>query len=199
MGFRVPQGTVLTQALSDIDLAAERAKLQFEKPDKQLPQYVTGARAVLLVNGKPVGAAFDVSYNVSTQFTEIRTIAQFLPWELVPGQMMIKASLKRVMNPDRTFGGDGLYSTIQAVLHQPYSSLEVRDRLGNLLFYAKGMFSDIQGSITSNQLGVESIQFIGYYWRENVSQEYEPEGKTPGQAFQERFTKNSLVKRISGF
>lgn len=190
------------EIISDLDVAQQRRSAESDalfgkRASPTFPEFGTGSRAKLLINGKTIGAALQVSYSVSANITEVRTIDQFLPWELVPGQMSIKASLRRVVTPNRTLGGDALYTTMQAYLHQPYASIEIRDRLGNLQFYAKGMFTDMQCDIQAGQLTVEGVSFVGYYWRENVRQDFTP---TPEDIFSQaanRFTQNSLVKRIT--
>ena len=179
---------------NDIEVAKKRTEEEKKALTKGykspvFPEFGTGARAKLLVNGKTIGAALQVSYSVSANITEVRTIDQFLPWELVPGQMSIKASLRRIVNPNRTLGGDALYTTMQAYLHQPYASIEIRDRLGNLQFYAKGMFTDMQCDIQSGQLSVEGVSFVGYYWRENVKQDFTPQPESFGQKIANRFKK----------
>lgn len=193
----IPNIPILSQALSDLDIAAERVKAVAKNPTGTLPDYFTGARAKLMINGNTIGAALEVSWTVNSSIQEIRTIDNFLPVELVPGQMSIKATLKRVVDPRRTLGGDGLYPTIQSYLHQPYAQIEIRDRLGTTIFLAKGMFTDLQGSVSNGQLGIESLSFVGYYWRENVSQEFnpDPQGVT---ALSSTFSKNSLPQRTGG-
>jgi len=196
--WKTAQNTVL----GDLYIAKERTAQEYDalnsgRKSPVFPEYSSGARAKLLVNGKTIGAALQVSYSVSANFTEIRTIDQFLPWEIVPGQMSIKANLKRIVSPNRTLGGDGLYTTMQAYLHQPYASIEIRDRLGNLQFYAKGMFTDMQCDIQSGQLSVEGATFIGYYWRENVKQDFSPEALTEAEKLKKKISQNSLVKKIS--
>lgn len=187
---------------NDIEIAKKRTDEEVNALAKGyrspvFPEFGTGARAKLLINGKTIGAALQVSYSVSANITEVRTIDQFLPWELVPGQMSIKASLRRIVNPNRTLGGDALFTTMQAYLHQPYASIEIRDRLGNLQFYAKGMFTDMQCDIQSGQLSVEGVSFVGYYWRENVKQDFAPKPEDLTTKVKNRFTQHSLVKRIS--
>lgn len=188
--------------LNDIQIAKKRQEAEkdalfggYKSP--VFPDFGSGSRAKLLINGKTIGAALQASYSVSANITEVRTIDQFLPWELVPGQMTIKASLRRIVNPNRTLGGDALYTTMQAYLHQPYASIEIRDRLGNLQFYAKGMFTDMQCDIQAGQLTVEGVSFVGYYWRENVKQDYSAKPEDFQSKIKNAFTQNSLVKRIS--
>lgn len=188
----------LVEAFDDPKIAFERAKLLNENPDAKLPEYFSGARCKLLINGNTIGAALEVNWSVTAQMTEIRTIDNFAPIEIVPGQMSISASLKRVVDPRRTLGGDGLYSTMTSYLHQPYASIEVRDRLGNVIFLARGMFTNLRGSVSNGQLGVESVDFVGYYWRENVNQEFSPQKQSLLSNLKDRFTKNSLVKKFGG-
>lgn len=203
MGLRARNGLTtaqspLTEALVDTELALRRAKIQIADPTAMLPEYFSGARCKLLIDGKTIGAALEVSWSVSGQMVEVRTIDNFAPTEIVPGQMGIKMSLKRVVDPRRTLGGDGLYSTMTSYLHQPYASVEVRDRMGNVIFLARGMFTDLKGSVSNGQLGVESVDFIGYYWRENVSQEFSPQKQGFLDNLKDRFTKNSIVKKFGG-
>lgn len=195
--------TFANPVIGDLEIAAERTAEEARALAKGykspvFPEFSTGARAKLLINGKTIGAALQASYSVSASVTEVRTIDQFLPWEIVPGQVTIKANLRRIVNPNRTLGGDALFTTMQAYLHQPYASLEIRDRLGNLQFYAKGMFTDLQCDIQAGQLTVEGVTFVGYSWRENVNQEfsvYRPGGFV--DAVKKRFSQNSLVKQVS--
>lgn len=196
MGFRLRPNANFQPFFSDAQLAVQRADLINEDPLAVLPEYFSGARCKLLVNGKTIGAALEVNWSVTSQMTEIRTIDNFAPTELVPGQMSIAASLKRIVDPRRTLGGDGLYSTMTSYLHQPYSSIEVRDRLGNVIFLARGMFTSLRGGVSNGQLGVESVEFVGYYWRENVNQEFSPKKLSFGDRLLGRFTKNSLVKKL---
>jgi len=188
-----------TKVTSDIELALERAKIKADKKlTHQLPEYFSGARAILTVNGQRIGAAMEVSYSVSVDHTELRTIDSSLPWELIPGQIKIKASLRRIISPDRSLAGDGLFTTITSSLHTPYSSIELRDRTGNIIFYAKGSFTEIQGSVQNGQLGVESVSFVGYYWKENVRQEFNPAGQGLGDRLKGVISQNSLVRRVFG-
>ena len=187
--------------LGDLDIALKRTEKEIDALVKGykspvFPELSSGGRAKLTINGKTIGAALEVSYSVTANVTEVRTIDQFLPWEIVPGQMMIKASLKRIVDPSRSLGGDGLYSTIQSYLHQPYASLEIRDKLGNVIFYARGMFTDIQGSFQAGQMSVEGVSFIGYYWRENTIQDFYPEPKNALERIGDQFKQNSVAKKF---
>lgn len=157
----------------------ERTKAEISAFDRgevlpKFPEYFTGARAIIWVNQKKVAAAMDVSWSVSIDTKELRTIDSYMPWELIPGQTKVTATLRQVMHPDRTVTSQGLFTIIGAVLHTPYASIEVRDKLGNPMFFAKGMFTDLEGNVGTGSLGIESVRFMGYYWRQNDQQNFDP-------------------------
>jgi hypothetical protein len=141
---------------------------------RMYPTFASGARAVIKVNGSKVAAALEVTWSVSIEHTELRTIDTQMPWELIPGQITVEASLRRLINPDRTAPGDHLFTVLQAALHTPTAEIEIRDRLGNPLFVAKGSFVSWQGQLNTGQLGIESVRFKGLYWRDNTQQSYNP-------------------------
>lgn len=184
---------------NDADLAIQRANIITEAinknlPTPNLPKFFTGARCKILINGLPVGVAMEVNWSVSADWDEIRTIDAFVPWELTPGQMTINASLRRVIDPLKPAASDGLYSTLQSYLHQPYASIEIRDRVSNVIFYARGIFTNLKGSVSVGSVGVESVDFVGYYFRENVVQRFSPEKKSFPDDISDRFN-NSAIKR----
>ena len=153
----------------------EREAYVYSKEMPKFPEYFTGARAIIWVNQKKIAAAMDVSWNVSIDTKELRTIDSYMPWELIPGQTKVTASLRQIMHPNRTVTSQGLFTIIGAVLHTPYATIEVRDKLGNVMFFAKGMFTDLEGSVGTGALGIESVRFTGYYWRQNDQQSFDPE------------------------
>jgi hypothetical protein len=160
-----------------VDLATERYKLEYANRNNNVmfPEYATGARSIIYINDQRIAAALDVSYSVNIEGSEIRTIDAQLPWELVPGQISIEASLRRIVHPSVTMTSEHLFTIITAALHTPYASLKIQDKLGNLLFFAKGSFTSLQGQVAVGQTNIESVRFQGYYWRQNDAQLFIPE------------------------
>jgi hypothetical protein len=195
---------------SDLEIALERAKIEIAAAKSGekipvLPEFATGARSVIYVNQKKVAAALDVSWSVNVESFDIRTIDSQLPWETIPGQISIEASLRRFIHPDRTAAGDHLFTIIQAALHTPVAALEVRDRLGNLLFFARGSFTSLQGQVSVGQMGTVSVKFQGYYWRQNDQQYFDPDmkaydaGERMAKALKARAgALNSLTSQFTG-
>jgi hypothetical protein len=164
----------------ETQIALERAKIELENLNKAItfPEFATGARSVIYVNDVRIAAALDVSYSVNIEHTELRTIDSQLPWELIPGQISIEATLRRIVHPDTTVTQDNLFTIIQAALHTPYAGLKIQDKLGNVLFYAKGSFTSLQGNIAVGQANIETVRFQGYYWRQNDAQAFYPVAAT---------------------
>lgn len=158
-------------------LALERGKLALANATtgKMLPEFATGARSIIYINDQRIAAALDVSYSVNIDTNELRTIDSQMPWELIPGQISVEATLRKVVHPSVTVTSEHLFTVITAALHTPYASLKVQDKLGNVLFFARGSFVSLQGSVAVGQTNIESVRFQGYYWRQGDSQMFIPE------------------------
>jgi hypothetical protein len=184
MANGVTDGLSSAWEMSDQALALARGNLEIADAkhgrNRKYPEYVTGARAVIKVNNKKVAAALNVSWSVSIEHTENRTIDSQMPWELMPGQVTVEAQLRRIIHPDTTAPNDHLFTVLQAGLHTPTATIIVSDRLGNPLFTAKGNFTSWSGDISAGAVGIESVRFKGIYWRDNTQQYYDPEVESKG-------------------
>lgn len=160
-------------------LAFERAKIYSEAVGKDrqpvLPEYSTGARSVIYVNNQKIGVALECTWSVSIEHIENRTIDANVPWELIPGQATIQMTMRRIIHPRSTAASSHLFTTIQAALHTPSATVEVKDRLGIPLFVAIGSFTQLNGSTSVGQTSIESVRFQGYYWQQNDQQTFDPQ------------------------
>ncbi|CAB5221512.1 hypothetical protein UFOVP244_183 [uncultured Caudovirales phage] len=164
---------------------------------KHIPKYGSGARSLIKVAGKALGVALDFRWSVSAQATEIRTIDTNLPWDLVPGQITITASLNQIHDPTQSLEQYGLFSTMQAMVHQPYVEIQVLDASLINIFFARGMFTAVNGNISRGQLTSISASFQGVMYQHNVVQEFEPYSKA-GDALEMVGSGMKLLKSISG-
>jgi hypothetical protein len=159
----------------DLELAIERAKLVADPTNtKQLPEYSTGARSKIRINGQLLGAATDVSWNVEANMEPLQTIDSYMPLELLPHQCLVRAELSSFIHPDYSPASQHMFTTLQAYLHTPTATLEVVDRLGNLIFAARGSFTSVRGNISVKQVSKFSASFLGYYFRDLTQQAYSP-------------------------
>lgn len=178
----------------DTKIAIKRGQLEWENrhSNKKFPEFASGARSVIYINEQRIAAALDVSYSVNIESTELRTIDAQLPWELIPGQISIEATLRRVVHPSNTVTQEHLFTIITAALHTPYAALKIQDKLGNTLFFAKGSFTSLQGQVAVGQTNIESVRFQGYYWRQNDSQSFYPDPAASGGSMLLRLSKAKL-------
>lgn len=166
---------------------------------KTLPKYSSGARSLIRVGGKPLGVALDFKWNIQVQTTEIRTIDTNLPWDLVPGQIQITGTLNQILDPTQSIEQYGIFSTAQAMVHQPYVELQVLDALGISIFFAKGMFTSVNGSVSKGQLTNISANFQGVIWQHNVFQDFTPYSKLGDALEILNLGKKALSKYSGGF
>jgi hypothetical protein len=163
-----PLSDPLIQANKDV-VAAKQAN-----PNAQFPTYSSGARSFIKVAGKPLGVCLDFRWQITIATSEIRSIDTNLPWDLVPGQISISATLNEIMDPRTSAEHQGLFHTIQSSMHQPYVEMEITDFTGASLFFARGMFVNLTGSVARGQLSSFSVGFVGVAYQHNVYQEFKP-------------------------
>lgn len=167
--------SVLSDIISDLDLITERAKIIADPTNtKQLPEYATGARTKIRINGQLIGAATDITYSVEPNFEPLQTIDNYMPVEILPHQCVVRAELRSFIHPDLSPAGSHMFTILQAYLHTPTATLEIVDRLGNLIFAARGSFTGMRGNISVRSVGNMTVSFLGYYWRDFTQQDYSP-------------------------
>ena len=166
------------------DLAAD-ASNPFGDPAKQ-PQMSTGGRAYIVVAGKPLALAQKVAWRISTSYEEIRTVDTHLSWDIVPGQTSISVTLGELVDPLQPAETEGTWATVASVIHQPIIELEIFDKLGERMFFARGMFVSMSQDIGMGALASRSLEFVGITYASNVSQSFKPYADTNkvAEAFQ---------------
>ena len=161
----------LGQSFSD---AAERDKALGKNPAVTLPQYFSGARAYVTISGELLAVCQDFNYTLDFAPEETRTIDTHVPWDVSVGQVSIRASLRQLVDPSESPESQGLWSNMASIIHQPLIELEVFDKLGQKMFYARGMFTRISGSVTIGALSNRNIDFVGTAYAHNVTQSFVP-------------------------
>ena len=131
-------------------------------------KFAAGARTVLRINGKPVGFATAVSWNISTLFSEIRTVDDYLPYELAPTLVSVEGTIGSLHVPG--FGATAALqqADVRSFLFQRYVNIEVRDRTTNqLLFYTdKAIITSRSENITSENLATTTLTFKAIGWKD---------------------------------
>jgi hypothetical protein len=125
-------------------------------------KYVSGARVILRVNGKLCGFAFGVSWRINTAATEITTIDDYFPYEIVPQRITVEGTISALHIPGTSAGTELWQADVANFLFQQYISIEVRDSATDqLLFYTnKAMIISRQEDIR-----VDSLASVQLSWR----------------------------------
>ena len=173
--FGAPGGTLgkleaSTKALADkLDpFSAESKKIG------QIPFYSTGARALVKLGGTPLGVTTDIRWSVSYNSTPIQTIDTPFPWDIDVGAVTITATLGQIIDPTKGPEADGLFAIMQSAVHQPLVEMQILDASGTSIFFARGMFTAVNGSIGRGQTGTWSCQFTGIAYQHYTAQSFKP-------------------------
>lgn len=144
------------------------------KKKGEVPFYFTGARALVKYGGKPLGITTDIRWSISYNATPIQTIDTPFPWDIDVGVVSISATLGQIIDPTKGPEADGLFAIMAAAVHQPMIEMQVLDASGTSVFFARGMFTAVNGNIGRGQVGAWSCQFTGVAYQQYVSQQFKP-------------------------
>ena len=144
---------------------------------KPIAKYLSGARCVLRMNGKIIGFAFGISWNIKTEVTEIETIDDYLPYELAPQRISVSGNISGFRIPGSGPTQSLLQADILSFLHQRYIEIEVRDsQTDNLIFLTKkALITGRSESIKSDALADMNLSFKAIGWADEKAPE-EPQG-----------------------
>lgn len=135
---------------------------------KPMAKYHSGARCILRVNGEIVGFAFNISWNINTQATEIKTVDDYLPYELAPSRIEVNGSIGGFRIPGSSPTQKFIQPDILSFLHQRYITIEVRDaQTDDIIFYTqKAMVTSRSEQVNTNDLAKMTLQFKAIGWRD---------------------------------
>ena len=138
---------------------------------KRMAKYMSGARCILRVNGKILGFAFAISWNIKTTATEINTIDDYLPYELAPQRISVDGAISSFRVPGSGPSQQLIHTDIESFLHQRYIDIEVRDsQTDNLIFLAnKAMITGRQENVKSDALADMTLTFKAIGWLDERS------------------------------
>lgn len=135
---------------------------------RQVAKYASGARVSLKINGKLCGFAFGVSWRINTTYTEVNTIDDVLPAELVPQRITVEGSLSALHIPGQSVTMEMWQADVLSFLFHQYIQIEVRDsQTDQLLFFTdKAVITSRLEDIKVDQLASVQISFRAIGWRD---------------------------------
>lgn len=125
-------------------------------------KYMSGARCTLKINGKLVGFAFGISWNITTDFVEINTCDDYLPYELAPRRVTVDGTISCLHIPGTSAGTEGWQPDVLTFLFQPYISIEARDSATNQIIFATDKAVIAR---RSEEIRIDSLASVTLSWR----------------------------------
>jgi hypothetical protein len=164
-----------------------------KKNPLRYPSFSSGSRTFIQVGGKNIAVALEFSYSITAETEEIRTIDSSFPWDIAINQVKITGTMRKIVDPESSFEAEGLFHTMQSIVHQPYVEILVQDANGYAQFFARGMFTSVQSAFVKGQLTTRSANFVGVAYQHWAYQEFTP---YPPETALSKAAKS--LKKISG-
>lgn len=174
MGFLGMKQTTTPKAMSSFDTQTKQLQEAASGVNKTYPKYSSGARTFIQVAGQPLALAMEFNYTVTAETEEIRTIDTSFPWDIVVGQVKIAGTLRKIVDPDTSFESEGLFHTMQSIIHQPMIEILVQDVNGNAQFFSRGMFTGVQAGFVKGAVTIRSATFVGVSYQHWAYQPFDP-------------------------
>jgi len=130
-------------------------------------KFMSGSRTVLRVNGNLIGFAFQVSWNVQTEVTEIYTIDDPLPYEMAPKRISVSGTLGLFQIPGRSPQAELIQADMMSFLANKYITIEVRDSATDQLLFLtnKAMITGQSSDLSAEQLGRTQLNWKAIGWQ----------------------------------
>ena len=138
---------------------------------KPMAKYLSGARCVLKINGKIIGFAFGISWNIETSVTEINTIDDPLAYELAPCSITVTGQISGFRIPGSGPGVSLIQGDVLSFVHSRYIEIEVRDDTTDSLIFLtkKAMITSRSENIRSDALAEMTLNFKAIGWADERS------------------------------
>jgi len=133
---------------------------------KPTAKYMSGARAVLKVNGSIVGFAMQISWTINTEQVEINTIDDYMPYEIAPRRISVNGTIGTFVIPGRSPTAELIQSDSLSFLFNKYITIEIRDSVtDNMLFKTnKAVITSSSSDLRAEQLGSTTLQWKAIGW-----------------------------------
>lgn len=141
------------------------------------PRIMSGARAVIKINGKVTALCTNVTYNINMDWQEIKGIDELLPNDLAPSNYSVTGSMSLYRVPDNSPIKNFLHSDMFRGIVWPYTTIEIRDkRTDELLVLVKRCaITSRSESYTHGQPVITTMNFIGVGFRDEETPEFLPD------------------------
>ena len=146
-------------------------------PLNNFGRYMTGARAIIKVNGKLFGFAFGVNYNIATPHEEVWTIDDWTPYELAPQRISISGTLGMFHIPGKGPTRELVQANVLSFLMHKYITLEITDQMtGQKIFKTeRAVITNKNQILQAGDISTIQLSWKAIGWIDELMPKY-PEG-----------------------
>jgi hypothetical protein len=140
------------------------------------PKIVSGARAVVKINGKVSALCTNVSCDISMNWQEIRGVDELVPNDLSPTEYTVKGSMTLYRVPNRSPIASYLTPDMFRSLIWPYSTIEIKDKRTDevLLLVKRCAITSRTEQFNPRQLTTTVLTFVGIGMRDEEAPQLIP-------------------------
>lgn len=153
------------KAIARQNALASAASLIGLKPQ---PRIMSGARAVIKINGQVAALCTNVSYEITMDWSEIRGIDELIPNDLAPNSFSVKGSMILYRVPNKSPIKDYLSQDMFSGILWPYSTIEIRDKRTDelIMLVRRAAITSRAESFAPGQLTATTMSFVGVGFRD---------------------------------
>lgn len=160
---------------------ASEASLKTLNPQ---PRIMTGARAVVKINGVVSALCINVSYDITMDWSEIRGVDELMPNDLAPNSYSVKGTMSIYRVPDGSPVSSFLHQDMFRGIIWPYSTIEIRDKRTDelIILVKRAAITSRSESFAKGQLTATNLSFIGIGFRDEAIPEIPNDLRSDGGA-----------------
>lgn len=138
---------------------------------KPQAKYTSGARTTLKINNKLAGFAFSVSWKITTESMEVRTIDDYFPYELIPNRIMVEGTIGAFHIPGQSVTQEFIQANALSFLFHKYITIEVRDSATDQILFKtnNAVITSRSEDLTAEQLGKIQLTWKAIGWQDELS------------------------------
>lgn len=141
------------------------------------PRIVSGARAIIKINGKVTGLCTNVSYNIDMNWQEIRGIDELIPNDLAPSSFSVTGSMTLYRVPNNSPISNYIHADMFQGMIWPYTTIEIKDKRTDelLVLIKRCAITSRAESYSHGQPVTTTMNFIGIGFRDEEIPKFMPD------------------------
>lgn len=141
------------------------------------PRIMSGARAVIKINGKVTALCTNVTYNINMDWQEIKGIDELVPNDLAPSNYSVTGSMSLYRVPNNSPIKNFIHSDMFRGIVWPYTTIEIRDKRTDelLVLIKRCAITSRSESYAHGQPVVTTMNFVGIGFRDEETPEFLPD------------------------